>query len=78
MPAMIRYLDHCATAALVAFRECGLSFRDIARCNDRNPVTVMRIGSQWIAEVPTERPVGSPRPPMTNAREDRYIVRSAL
>ncbi|GFW87620.1 hypothetical protein TNCV_4485851 [Trichonephila clavipes] len=32
----------------VAYRECRLSFRDIALHNDRNPITVMRIGGAAI------------------------------
>lgn len=63
---------------IVAYRECGLSFRDIARRTGRHPTTVMRIWNQWVAEGHTERHAGSQRPPMTNAREDRHIVRSAL
>ncbi|GFT22085.1 hypothetical protein TNCV_3271411 [Trichonephila clavipes] len=35
----------------------------------------MRICNQWVAEGPTERHAGFPRPPMTNAQENRHIVR---
>ncbi|GFW95857.1 DUF4817 domain-containing protein [Trichonephila clavipes] len=38
----------------------------------------MCIWNQWIVENHTEGHAGSPRPPMTNAREDRHIVRLAL
>ncbi|GFT87244.1 hypothetical protein TNCV_2310381 [Trichonephila clavipes] len=35
----------------------------------------MRVWNQWVAESPT---AGSSCPPITNAREGRHIVRSAL
>ncbi|GFS50462.1 uncharacterized protein TNCV_3196891 [Trichonephila clavipes] len=38
----------------------------------------MRIWNQWVAEVHTERHAGSSRPPMTNAQEDRHIVKLAM
>ncbi|GFU72693.1 hypothetical protein TNCV_193801 [Trichonephila clavipes] len=62
---------------VIVYRECELSFRDIARCNNQNPTTFMRIWIQWVPEGHTERHPGSPRPPTTGAQEDRYIVRSA-
>ena len=38
----------------------------------------MQIWKQWVSEVHTEWDAGSQYPPMTNAQEDRHIVRSAL
>ncbi|GFW45837.1 hypothetical protein TNCV_4495571 [Trichonephila clavipes] len=38
----------------------------------------MRIWNQWVADSQTVQHTGSLCPPMTNAREDRRIVRSAL
>ena len=38
----------------------------------------MRIYNQSVTEGHTEQHVGSQIPPMTNDREDRHIVRSAL
>ena len=38
----------------------------------------MRIWNQWVTEGHTEQHEGSQRPSMTNTREDRHIMRSAL
>ena len=38
----------------------------------------MRIWNRWIVEDQTERHAESECPPMTNAREDRHIMVSAL
>ena len=56
---------------IVAYRMCGLSFRDIAHRTGRQPTTVMGIWNQWVAEVHTERYVGSQRPLI-------HIMRSTL
>ncbi|GFV26197.1 hypothetical protein TNCV_3149971 [Trichonephila clavipes] len=51
---------------IVAYRECGLSFRHITRQIGRNPTTVMRIGNQCAAESHTEWHAGTPRPAIRN------------
>ncbi|GFX30649.1 hypothetical protein TNCV_4861731 [Trichonephila clavipes] len=63
---------------IVAYRECGLPFRNIARRTDRNAANVMRIWNKSVAEGHTERHAGSPHSPITNVRKDRHIVRSFL
>lgn len=60
---------------IVAYQECELSFRDTTFKNGRNPITVMSHVNMepmgcWGH---TERYVGSQRPHMTNAREDRLL-----
>ena len=73
-----QHVSEFDSGRIVAYRECGLSFRDIATRIGRNPTTVMRIWNRWVQEGHTERHAGSQRPPATNAREDRHVVRSAL
>ncbi|GFX80673.1 hypothetical protein TNCV_499401 [Trichonephila clavipes] len=58
---------------IIAYRECGLSFRYIARRTGQNRTTAMRIQNQWLAEGHIERHAVSPRPLMTNARENRHF-----
>ncbi|GFX84511.1 hypothetical protein TNCV_560261 [Trichonephila clavipes] len=52
---------------LVAYREYGLTFHDIACRTDRNSTTVIQIWNQWIVEGRTKPYAGSPRP-----REQTY------
>ncbi|GFV36882.1 transposable element Tcb1 transposase [Trichonephila clavipes] len=40
---------------IVAYRDCGLSFRKIGSRVGRNQTTVMRICDRWIQEGTTER-----------------------
>ena len=63
---------------IVAYRDSGLSFRYISHRTGRNPSTIMCIWNQWDSEGHTEWHERSQCPPMTNAREGKYIVRSAL
>ena len=63
---------------IIAYQESRLSFHDIAHCTDRHPTIVMQAWNQWVAEGHTERNAGSQCPPMINAQEDRYIVKSTL
>lgn len=63
---------------IVAYRQCGLSLRDITRCTSRISTNDMRIWNQLVAEDHTEQHALSQRPPMTNVRKDRHIVRSTL
>ncbi|KFM63087.1 Transposable element Tcb1 transposase, partial [Stegodyphus mimosarum] len=59
----------------VAYRECGLSFREIGSRVGRNQTTVMRIGDRWMQEGTTDRRVRSHLPQCTTSRDDRNIVR---
>ena len=63
---------------IIVYQKCGLSFFEINCLTGWHPSTVMRIWNQWVAEGHTEWYAGSQSPPMTNAWEDRHIVRSAL
>ncbi|GFS68472.1 transposable element Tcb1 transposase [Trichonephila clavipes] len=63
---------------IVAYRECGLSFRKIGSRVGRNQTTVMRICDRWMQEGTTDR-CGRLHPPQcTASREDRQIVRMAV
>ncbi|GFX99232.1 transposable element Tcb1 transposase [Trichonephila clavipes] len=40
---------------IVAYRDCGLSFREIGSRVERNQTTVMRICDRWMQEGTTDR-----------------------
>ncbi|GFU99177.1 transposable element Tcb1 transposase [Trichonephila clavipes] len=63
---------------IVAYRDCGLSFRHIRRRVGRNQTTVMRICDRWMQEGTTDRRGPSHPPQCTTSREDRQIVRMAV
>lgn len=63
---------------IVAYRDCGLSYRSIAARVGRDPMTVCRIWNRWVQEGHTDRRAGSQRPAITNSREDRHFTRMAL
>ncbi|KFM73549.1 Transposable element Tc3 transposase, partial [Stegodyphus mimosarum] len=63
---------------IVAYRECGLSFREIGSRLGRNQTTVMRISDRWMHEGTTDRHVRSFPPQCTTSRDDRNIVRMAV
>ncbi|UYV82665.1 hypothetical protein LAZ67_22000440 [Cordylochernes scorpioides] len=62
----------------VAYRDCGLSFREIGSRVGRNQTTLMRICDRWKQESTTDRRVRSHPPLCTTSRADRQIVRMAL
>ncbi|GFY07485.1 transposable element Tcb1 transposase [Trichonephila clavipes] len=59
---------------IVAYRDCGLSFREIGNRVGRNQTTVMRICDHWMQEGTTDRHGRSHPPQCTTSREDRQIV----
>ena len=63
---------------IVAYRDCGLSFRKISSRVGRNQTTVMRICDRWMQEGTTDRRVRSHPPQCTTSRDDRRIVRMAV
>ncbi|GFW29753.1 transposable element Tcb1 transposase [Trichonephila clavipes] len=63
---------------IVAYRDCGLSFREIDSRVRRNQTTVMRICDCWIHEGTTDKRGLSHPPLCTTSREDRQIVRMAV
>ncbi|GFV52415.1 transposable element Tcb1 transposase [Trichonephila clavipes] len=63
---------------IVAYRYCGLFFREICSCVGRNQTAVMRICNRWMQEGTTDRRGGSHPPQCTTSREDRQIVCMAV
>ncbi|GFW72971.1 transposable element Tcb1 transposase [Trichonephila clavipes] len=63
---------------IVAYRGCGLSFREIGSRVGRNQTTVMRICDHWMQESTTDRRGRSHSPQCTTSREDKQIVRMAV
>ncbi|GFW28008.1 transposable element Tcb1 transposase [Trichonephila clavipes] len=63
---------------IVAYRDCGLSFREIGSRVGRNQTTVMRICDRWMQEGTTNRRGRSHLPQCTTSREDRQIVHMAM
>ncbi|GFX97611.1 transposable element Tcb1 transposase [Trichonephila clavipes] len=63
---------------IVAYRVCGLSFREIGSRVGRNQTTVMWICDRWMQEGTMDRRGRSDPPQCTTSREDRQIVRMAM
>ncbi|GFW82187.1 transposable element Tcb1 transposase [Trichonephila clavipes] len=63
---------------IMAYRDCGLSFREIGSRVGRNQTTLMRICDRWMQEGTTDRRGRSHPPQCTSSREDRQIVRMAV
>ncbi|GFX03576.1 uncharacterized protein TNCV_4751611 [Trichonephila clavipes] len=63
---------------IVAYLDCGLSFREIGSRVGRNQTTVMQICDRWMQESTTDRRVRSHPPHCTTSRKDRQIVRMAV
>ncbi|GFU78463.1 transposable element Tcb1 transposase [Trichonephila clavipes] len=63
---------------IVAYRDCGLSFREIGNRVGRNQTTVMRICDRSIQEGTTDRRGQSHPSQCTTSREDRQILRRAV
>ncbi|GFS75779.1 HTH_38 domain-containing protein [Trichonephila clavipes] len=63
---------------IVAYRDCGSSFREIGQRFRGNQSTVMRICHRWMQEETMDRRDPSHPPRWTIARDDRRIVRMAV
>ncbi|GFS96762.1 transposable element Tcb1 transposase [Trichonephila clavipes] len=63
---------------IAAYRDCGLSFREIGSRVGRNQTNVMRICHRWMQEYTTDRRGRSHPPQGTTSREDRQIVRMTV
>ncbi|GFU70385.1 transposable element Tcb1 transposase [Trichonephila clavipes] len=63
---------------IVAYRYCGLSFREIGSRVGRNQTTVMRLCDRWMQEGTTDRRGRSHPPQCTTSRENRQIVRMTV
>ncbi|GFY14204.1 transposable element Tcb1 transposase [Trichonephila clavipes] len=61
-----------------AYRDCGLSFREIGSRVARNQTTVRRICGRWMQKGTPDRRGRSHPPQCTTSREDRQIVRMAV
>ncbi|GFV63623.1 transposable element Tcb1 transposase [Trichonephila clavipes] len=58
---------------IVAYRDCGLSFREISSRVGQNQTFVMRICDRWTQEGTTDRRGRSRLPQCTTSHEDRQI-----
>ncbi|GFV04981.1 transposable element Tcb1 transposase [Trichonephila clavipes] len=63
---------------IVAYRDCGIFFREIGSRVGRNETTIMRICHRWMQEGTTDRRGRSHPLQCTTSREDRKIVRMAV
>ncbi|GFW60785.1 transposable element Tcb1 transposase [Trichonephila clavipes] len=63
---------------IVAYRDCGLPFREIGSRVVRNQATVKRICDRRMQKGTTDRRGRSHKPQCTTSREDRKIVRMAV
>ncbi|GFW27822.1 transposable element Tcb1 transposase [Trichonephila clavipes] len=62
---------------IVAYRDCGLSFKEIGSHVERNQTTVMWICDRWMQEGTTDQHGRSHPTQCTTSHEDRQIVRLA-
>ncbi|GFT56111.1 transposable element Tcb1 transposase [Trichonephila clavipes] len=63
---------------IVAYRDCGLSFRQISSRVGQNQTFAIRICDHCMQEDTTARPGRSHPPQCSTSREDRQIVEMAL
>lgn len=68
-------VSECDRGRIVAYRNCGLSVREMGDRVWRNQATVMRICNRWMQEGTTNRRDQLHPPRCTTARDDRQIVR---
>ncbi|GFU27469.1 transposable element Tcb1 transposase [Trichonephila clavipes] len=63
---------------IVAYRDCGLSFKKFGSRVGRNQTTVMQVCDRWMQEGTMDLRDRSHPPQCTTSREDRQIVRMAV
>ncbi|GFY19840.1 transposable element Tcb1 transposase [Trichonephila clavipes] len=63
---------------IVAYRDCGLSFREIGNRVGRNQITVMHICDHWMQEGTTNERGRLHPAQCTTPREDRQILSIAV
>ncbi|GFU67623.1 uncharacterized protein TNCV_1643721 [Trichonephila clavipes] len=63
---------------IVAYRDCGLSYRSVAARDGRDPMPVSSIWNPWVQDGNTECCAGSQQLPITSNREDRHVTHMAL
>lgn len=76
--ASFEHVSEFDRGRIVAYRDCGLSFREIGDRVGRNQATVMRICNRWMQEGTTDRRDRLHPPRCTTTRDDRHIVRMAV
>lgn len=76
--ASFEHVSEFDRGRIVAYRDCGLSFREIGHRVGRSQATVMRICNRWMQEGTTDRQQRLQPPRRTTPREDRHIVRMAM
>ncbi|GFU13311.1 transposable element Tcb1 transposase [Trichonephila clavipes] len=62
---------------IVAYRDCGLSFREIGSRVGRNKSTIMRIWERWMQEGTTDRR-GQSHPPQCTLNQNGLSARRSL
>ncbi|GFU22847.1 transposable element Tcb1 transposase [Trichonephila clavipes] len=75
---LIKYPSQFDRGRIVAYRDCGLSFREIGSHVGRNQTTVIRICDRWMQEVTMDQRGRSHPPQCTTSRQNKQIVRMCL
>ncbi|GFU66342.1 transposable element Tcb1 transposase [Trichonephila clavipes] len=73
-----RIISEFDRGRIVAYRDCGLSFREIDGRVGRNQTTRIRICDRWMQEGTTYRLGRSHLPQCSTSREYRQIVRMSV
>ncbi|GFS59509.1 transposable element Tcb1 transposase [Trichonephila clavipes] len=77
-PSAFHHVSEFDRERIVAYRDCGLSSREIGSRVGRNQTTVMWICDRWMQEGTTDRRGRSHLPQCTTSREDMQIVRMTV
>ncbi|GFU43237.1 HTH_Tnp_Tc3_2 domain-containing protein [Trichonephila clavipes] len=59
------------------YRNCALSYPDIAARAGQDPMTISREWNRWVQDCNTKHRAGSQRPSIINNRENRHVTRIA-